>query len=95
MDVENDDEEQIPAENAPQIAAGPTDSIKQDNLENNNRPRGFPSVSRLNNDNYRIGDRNRFRQSRDSIREEQQFARGEEMVNDHRENQDFPKRHVL
>ncbi|CAF0733901.1 unnamed protein product [Rotaria sordida] len=75
IENENDDEEQVDVDNLQQNIVSPLNSIQQNNVENNNRPMGASSLLQSNDNNndnnYPIANRERYRQIKNKIREEQ------------------------
>ncbi|CAF3478814.1 unnamed protein product [Rotaria sp. Silwood1] len=74
-DNENDDEEQIDADNLQQNIVPPSNSIKENDVENNNHVMNAPSLlqsnNNNNNNNYRVGNPERYRQIKNKILQEE------------------------
>ncbi|CAM4865600.1 unnamed protein product [Rotaria socialis] len=100
-DNENDDEEQLDNNNPPPNAAILSNAMKQDNVEINDSPlMNDPALIKLNNNNnYRIGNRERYRQVQNKIQDEQQINNGQDIEhesnNNNKENQDVKNLNAL
>ncbi|CAF1003674.1 unnamed protein product [Rotaria magnacalcarata] len=100
-DNENDDEEQLDNNNPSHNAAIPSNAMKQNNVEINDSPlmNDRALIKSNNNNNYRIGNRERYRQVRNKIQDEQEINNGQDIEhgskNNNKENQDVEKPNAL